>query len=147
MATDSQLIGIAGVHLACAELTLKGYIATLTSRNAEGIDILVSNRAGSKTKSIQVKTTRKNKDWLLNEKSENLSSENFLYIFVDINKENKAEFHIVPSKIISETIKKDHQDWLNALNKNGEPHNDNPMRHFIDRDNKYLNSWDLLELN
>ncbi len=147
MTTDSQLLGIAGVHLACAELTIRGYIATLTSRNAECIDILVSNRDGSKTKTIQVKTTRKNKDWLLNKKAENIFSDNFLYIFVNINKGNKAEFHIVPSNIISNMTKKDHQEWLKTPNKKGQPHNDNPMRHFVDKEDEYLNRWEFLGLN
>ncbi len=147
MEIDNQLIGIAGVHLTCAELTFKGYIATLTSRNTEGIDILVSNKDGSKFKTIQVKTTRKNKDWLLNKKVENIFSDNFFYILVDINKDNKAEFHIVPSKIISETTKQGHQEWLNTPNKKGEAHNDNTLRTFKDKENNYLNKWSLLELD
>lgn len=146
MATNSQLIGIAGVHLACAELTLKGYIATLTSRNAEGIDILVSNRDGSKSRTIQVKTTTKNKDWFLNEKLEEKYSDNFIYIFVNIDKDNKAEFHIVPSKIVAETIKKGHKKWLDTPNKQGGQHNPTPARNFKDKENKYLNRWDLLGL-
>ena len=147
MATDSQLLGIAGVHLVCAELTLKNYIAILTSRNTAGIDILVSNQGGSKYKSIQVKTTRKNKDWFLNEKLEEKYSENFIYIFVNIDKNNKAEFHIVPSKIVAETIKSGFKKWLDTPNKQGNPHNNTPARNFRDRENKYLNRWDLLGLD
>lgn len=55
--TKSSLIGIAGAHFVAAELSQRGYIATVTSRNTEGIDVLASSPDGSKTVSIQVKTS------------------------------------------------------------------------------------------
>ena len=51
------LVGIAGVYFTAAELTQQKYIAIVTSRNTEGIDILASNLKGSKMVSIQVKTS------------------------------------------------------------------------------------------
>ncbi len=68
-----------------------------------------------------------------------------MYIFVSLNELDIPEYHIVPSEVVSETVKKSHQEWLNTLRKRGQKHNDNPMRKFSDIDGKYLNRWDLLE--
>ena len=68
-----------------------------------------------------------------------------MYIFVSLNELDIPEYHIVPSKVVSETVKKSHQEWLNTPGKRGQKHNDNPMRKFSDIDGKYLNRWDLLE--
>ncbi len=57
MKSNKSLIGIAGAHFVAGELFQQGYIATLTSRNTEGIDVLASSSDGSKTVSIQVKTS------------------------------------------------------------------------------------------
>jgi hypothetical protein len=48
MKNNKSLTGIAGAHFVAGELCQLGYIATLTSRNTEGIDILASNFDGSK---------------------------------------------------------------------------------------------------
>jgi hypothetical protein len=82
MRTSKCLIGIAGAHFVAGELSQLGYIATLTSRNTEGIDILASSSDGSKTVSIQVKTSgpeqRKSfsRSWILQSKHENIFSDN-----------------------------------------------------------------------
>ena len=68
-----------------------------------------------------------------------------MYIFVSLNELDIPEYHIVPSKVVSETVKKSHQEWLNTPGKRGQKHNDKPIRKFSDIDGKYLNRWDLLE--
>lgn len=82
-----SLVGIAGAHFVAAELSQRGYIATVTSRNTEGIDVLASSVDGLKTVSIQVKTSsaeqRKkfSRSWILQKKHENIFSDNFFYVF------------------------------------------------------------------
>jgi hypothetical protein len=64
------LTGVSGEYFIAAELSRRGYIASITLRNAKGIDILVSNDDASKSVGIQVKTNHgKHKQWLLNKKS------------------------------------------------------------------------------
>jgi hypothetical protein len=52
-----SLVVIAGAHFVAVELSQRGFVATLTSRNTEGIDVLASSTDGLKTVSIQVKTS------------------------------------------------------------------------------------------
>jgi Holliday junction resolvase-like predicted endonuclease len=61
MKLSKQLSGIAGEYYVAAELSRRGYLAAITLRNSEGIDILVSNIDGNKLFSIQVKTTQNKK--------------------------------------------------------------------------------------
>jgi len=145
---DKSLIGIAGAHFVAGELSRKGYISTLTSRNTEGIDILASNKDGSKTIAIQVKTTagKSNpRDWILSEKIEKMSSKNLVYVFVNL-KSQIPEFFIVPSKDVAKYAKTDYDIWIKSPNKKGGKHHHTTIRMFRDRDGKYLNRWDLLGL-
>ena len=54
----TSLIGNAGFHFVCMELSLRGLIAIPTTRNTAGIDVLASTADGSATASIQVKTSQ-----------------------------------------------------------------------------------------
>ena len=54
-------VGVAGEYLVAAELSRRGYVATLTLRNTWGIDILASNLDATKAVGIQVKTA--NERW------------------------------------------------------------------------------------
>ena len=51
------IIGVAGEYFVAAELSKKGYIASLTLRNTRGIDILCSNIDASKTIGIRLGLT------------------------------------------------------------------------------------------
>jgi hypothetical protein len=157
MKSNKSLVGIAGAHFVAGELSQQGYIATLTSRNTEGIDVLASSSDGSKTVSIQVKTSgpeqRKSfsRSWILQSKHENIFSDNLFYLFVDLKPGNeKPDFYVVRSKTVADYVKKTHSDWLKQTTKKGKAHKDNPMRLFEINDDssvtKYLNRWDNLRL-
>ncbi|MBN2427013.1 MAG: hypothetical protein JXK94_01600 [Deltaproteobacteria bacterium] len=55
MKHDSQIVGNIGLYYACYKLSLLGWNAMPTSRNARGVDILAYNRDASRVVSIQVK--------------------------------------------------------------------------------------------
>lgn len=150
------LTGISGAYFVVAELSKSGYIATVTSRNTEGIDVLASNTNGSKVVSIQVKTSIYSpswrREWIMNKKHENIYSNNLFYVFVDLNENNKMpDFYIVPSKIVADYIKKSHQKWLDTPGRKGKKHNDTDMRMFEIKEDieaeKYHNKWSNLGLN
>jgi len=151
-----NLVGIAGAYFVAAELSQKGYVATVTSRNTEGIDVLASRLDGSKSVSIQVKTSsaeqRKNYDrsWWMQAKHENISSDNLFYVFVDLKSgHEKPDFYIAPSKYVAKYIKSAHEEWLNTPSRSGKKHQDNPARFFEIDDKeipKFLNRWDSLGL-
>jgi hypothetical protein len=54
----SVLCGVAGEYFVAAELSRRGYVASLTLRNTRGIDVLASNSDATKTVGIQVKTNQ-----------------------------------------------------------------------------------------
>src|SRR5437867_11718293 len=89
--------GIAGEYFVAAELSRRGYVASLTLRNTRGIDLLVSNSDATKTVGVQVKTNQNNRrEWVLNKKAEAEDAENLFYVFVRLNRTSAPAFHIVP---------------------------------------------------
>ncbi|MCX6817672.1 MAG: aspartate ammonia-lyase [Candidatus Aenigmarchaeota archaeon] len=146
------LIGISGTHFVAGELTRRGYIATITSRNTKGIDILVSDSGGKKPIAIQVKATLgKNspRAWILSENDEVVKSDNLFYVFVNLDEAKRGrlpEFFVVPCKNVSKYTKTEHAEWKNKPGKTGKKHNKTSIRMFRDKEGKYLNRWDLLGL-
>jgi len=53
---DKQTVGNVGMYYVCYRLSLFGWNAMPTSRNARGIDVLIYSQDGSVTHTIQVKT-------------------------------------------------------------------------------------------
>ncbi len=145
---SSLLSGVTGEYFVAAELSKRGYIASITLRNTKGMDILCSNESATKTVGIQVKTNRGSKrDWILNQKAEDYFADNLFYAFVNLHdNERSPEYFIVPSKTAALFVKEGHASWLSSLGKNGRIRKDGPMRHFMDKEEKYLNRFDLLEL-
>ncbi|MEA2074633.1 MAG: hypothetical protein U9O85_02700 [Euryarchaeota archaeon] len=142
------LTGVSGEYFVAAELSRRGFIASITLRNTKGIDVLAPNQDTSKSVGIQVKTNHgKRKAWILNQKAENYFEENLFYIFVNLKGTNeRPDFYIVPSKVVAEHIKKSHQEWLKTPGKKGKPHKDTPMRMFKDEEDQYLEKWGSLGL-
>jgi hypothetical protein len=142
------LVGVAGEYYVAAELSRRGFIASISLRNTRGTDILATNQDATQSVTIQVKTTQqKGKGWILNEKAESFFPRNHFYVFVRLgDKEKRAEFHVVPSRVVAKYVKKDHQSWRTRSGKNGKPHNDSSVRKFQDQDDKYLESWNVLGL-
>ena len=67
---DTKFVGVAGEYDVATGLTLRGYIAAITLRNSRGVEIVASLPDGSKSISIQVKTSNGNqRKWLLNKKA------------------------------------------------------------------------------
>ncbi len=145
---ETVTVGVTGEYYVAAELSHRGYISSITLRNTRGIDIIVSNKEGTKSATIQVKSTYNNRknSWILTQKSESFFSDNHFYVFVNLDKPGiRPKFFIVPSKIVAKHITNDHKNWLNKPGRKGQQHKDNQMRKFEDSENKYLEKWNLLE--
>lgn len=142
------LSGLAGEYFVAAELTKRGYLASIMLRNTKGIDILAATADASKAISIQVKTNQNSdKTWVLNQKAEGVKASNFFYVLVNLKTvTGYPDFHIVPSKDVAKYVSDDHSQWLNTPGKKGQKRNDSNMRKFKDLGNKYLGRWDLLGL-
>ena len=144
MKISKQLCGIAGEYYAAAEISRRGFLAAITLRNSDGVDILVSNIEGDKLFSIQVKTTQSKLKWILNKKVENDKSENKYFAFVNITGDVKKlpDYYIVKSTIVADRIYNGHKNWLNEPGKNGKKRNDSDVRQF---DPKYYSKEELLD--
>jgi hypothetical protein len=143
------LTGIAGEYFVGAELSRRGYVASITLRNTRGIDILASNADATKSVGIQVKTNQKaGKKWILNEKVEKNVATNLFFVFVRlIGHHDAPKYHIVPLADVVKYVSEDHKDWLSRPGRKGQAHKDNSIRNFADIDEKYLDRWDLLGLD
>lgn len=78
-----------------AELTRRGYVASLTLRNTKGIDVLASNADATRTVGIQVKTSQgRRAEWMLNRKAEADLAENLFYVFVCLTERDLPLFFV-----------------------------------------------------
>ena len=131
-----------------AELSQRGFIASISLRNTRGIDILATNSEGRRSVTIQCKTNQLSKNsWVLNEKCESFVSENHFYVFVVLGKQTeRPRYHVVPSNVVAEAVRSGHRKWLDTPGRRGQPHKENKIRKFEDLTNEYLERWDLLDL-
>ena len=145
---ENTLVGVAGEYLVAGELSLRGYVASITLRNSRGIDIIATNKDATKSISIQVKTNSSGKAvWLLSPKSEKLFSENHFYVFVALTTiGNRPHYYIVPSKKVAKLASSRHRKWLSGLKSDGGERKDSEIRKFIDDTSTYLERWDLIPL-
>lgn len=59
--SKNQITGNIGLYYVCYELSRLGWNVLTTSRNAEGVDIVVYDQSGKRTNTIQVKSLSKRK--------------------------------------------------------------------------------------
>jgi hypothetical protein len=147
----SILTGVSGEYFVAAELSRRGYVASITLRNTRGIDILASNADATKSVGIQVKTRQDaGTEWVLTKKAEDLPegdvAENLFYVFVSLNGGAAPSFHIVSRRKVAQYIKANHQQWLRTPGRGGRAHVDNPMRKFADPAGEFRDAWDSLGL-
>jgi len=88
---DTSLIGAAGVHFVVSELSLRGRIALPTIRNTAGVDVVVTNKAGTWQANLQVKSSRSHVGfWPIGKKYKDWVGENNYYVFVRYNPTTRA---------------------------------------------------------
>ena len=142
------LAGVAGEYFVAAELSRRGYIASISLRNTRGIDILATNAAASRSVTIQCKSNQKARStWFLYDKCDSFVSEDHFYAFVALGGEReRLRFYIVPSSVVAKRVRDGHRRWLGSPGVNGQARRDTPMRQFHDPEDEYLERWDLLRL-
>jgi hypothetical protein len=117
MMANCKLVGAAGEHYVAYVLSCFDYICALVREGSPTIDLLASNIDGSKTISIQVKTSKSAKrkrgrgdnrklhhlEFTLGKKAIQNSASNFIFCFVDlrgINPSNTPDVYVIPSEVI-----------------------------------------------
>ena len=147
MKLESTQVGVAGEYFVAAELSLRGYLASITLRNTRGIDIIASTSDGAMSVSIQVKANKSGKPiWILNKKSEDFHSPNHYYVFVALkNAGEKPDYYVVPSVDVADFTRRSHAEWLGGEKADGSPRKDSSMRKFITTsDSEYRDNWEAL---
>ncbi|MNR82475.1 hypothetical protein D3C72_132340 [compost metagenome] len=140
---SSVLSGIAGEYFVAAELTRRGFIASITLRNTRGIDILATPESGGQAIEIQVKTSQSEKWWLLSKACEEIRDPGRFYVFVRLLDDHlRPEFYIVPSRVVAVEAKERHLVFLNKPR--SKPIKDTAIREFHDETGRFLERWDLL---
>jgi len=80
---ERTLVGVAGEYFVAAELSLRGFIASVTLRNTRGVDIIASRSDASSSVSLQIKSNSDGSAaWMLSKKSEGFWSKQHFYVFV-----------------------------------------------------------------
>lgn len=152
MKLDNSKVGITGEFYVLAQLTQRGFVATLTFGNTKGIDILIANEKINKIYKVEVKTSygKLGRDllfspdpvysWVMQAKHETIFDHNLIYCFVHINSDDTLpNFFLVSSKEVAQYVKWQHKFWMK--NRNGK---DSRMRKFrIEQSDpkKYRNNW------
>jgi hypothetical protein len=102
MASKGQMTGMLGTYLAAAELTQKGLVVSVTSRNARGADLLVADQAYKRTWSVQVKTnSRPATFWLLSKDYKDVVSPTHIYLFINLRGNERPDYYVVPSRAVA----------------------------------------------
>ena len=143
------LSGVAGEYFVCAELSRRGFIATLTLKNTQGIDVLAARPQSSQAIKIQVKTSQTTTgQWVLNEKAETAFEPTLFYVFVRLLSAGRLpDFHVVPSDIVAHYVATHHKEWISGLKANGSARKNTSMRAFRDPEGLYKDRWSLLDVN
>lgn len=144
-----NITGVAGEYFVAAELSKRGWIATLTLKNTPNIDVIATTPDGSRNLNIQVKTrsVENRQGWILSKSIEKIvSGKNFFIAFVDlVGKDEKPDYFLIPKNLFAQWIAKRHQDWLIKPGRNYRAHVDNPIRWFdksqFSEFEKYHNNW------
>lgn len=148
---SGQLTGVAGVHYVAAYLSYLGFHAVPTTRNVAGPDLLVSNLSGTKSLTLQVKTTiwamrtrgRGDKkqphhcEWEIGWGSAKKNNHSQLvYALVDLKEfQGLPDVFIVPSEVLFEYFKGgDPKTWTRAR-----------YHPEISSIEPYKNGWELLK--
>lgn len=140
--------GIAGEYFVAAELTRRGYVASITLRNTRGIDILASNADATKSVGIQVKTSQgPAAAWMMSKKAEADLADNLYYIFVRLPSDGAPAYHVVPRREVAHFVRQSHARWLATPGRGGKAHRDNDLRQYVDSTHEYENRWELLGLD
>jgi hypothetical protein len=96
---------MSGVFAVAEQLSLKGWIVSPTSRNAEGVDLLMTKGVGEplagqvKTNGIQTSDGF----WLVG-KNARKSNSSLFYFFVKFHSDGRKDVYVVPSRIVSKKV-------------------------------------------
>lgn len=146
---SQNITGATGEYYVAAELSRRGFVATITLKNTPNIDVLAASADGKKSVSIQVKTRRiegrVGNDFPLSTKALMKKGNKFFYIFVSLKTEDPPDFYVIPQPLVVARVEPRHQEWrLADSNRKSDLRvlKQNDLEYF----EKYHSNWKILDL-
>jgi hypothetical protein len=142
------LIGAAGEYYIAAELSRRGWLATVTIKNAPGTDVLAEDVHTGHVITIQSKTSSGG-DFLLGAGCETPTAKtNAWYALVGLRGESeRPEFWLIPRNHVAALIYVGHRKWLSEPGRGGRARKDSSMRGIArSQVTAYYEAWESLRL-
>jgi hypothetical protein len=146
MPPPTSQTGAAGEFYVAAQLSQRGWAASILLGNAPRTDILAQHTATGTTISVQSKAANGGGDFQVGVRGEIPSKlgESEWFVFVALSTPDvRPDFFIVPRNAIAAYVWCNHQVWIKETGRKGQPHKDNNMRNIGQRllvD--YMERWD-----
>ena len=158
MDKDKTHRGNASQFFVAGELCRRGWSAVVTLGNTPNVDVLCSNKEGTRFAHIQVKTfVPGNRTCSVGMKATKAFGPSFFWVLAGIPKPGSIkafEYYVIPSAEMAKHVKKAHELWLTTRGIGGRLHVDNTVRTVCLPPRKcfagwsiepYLNRWDFIE--
>jgi hypothetical protein len=158
MEHDKPFRGNASQFFVAGELCRRGYSAVVTLGNTPNVDVLCSNRAGTRFVHIQVKTFMPgNKTCSVGMKACRDFGPSFFWVLAGIpapESKRPFEYYVIPSSEMAFNVSNAHNLWLKTPGAKGQAHKDSrvrivhlpPHKSFSGWDvSPYQNKWELIE--
>ena len=154
---DKSSRGNASQFFIAGELCRRGYSAVITLGNTPNVDILCSNREGTRFAHIQVKTfVPGNRTCSVGMKAMKNVGPTFFWVLggIPLAGSNKPfEYYIIPSGDMAKNVTEEYELWLSTPGRTGQAHRDNkvrtvhlpPRKSFSGDISPYRDRWDLIE--
>ena len=148
VAIPNALIGAAGEYLVAAELSRRGWLATVTIKNAPGTDVLAQHSQTKRLVAIQAKTSSGGGSWRLNIGEETPTAlDNEWVALVSLGGTVGApRFWVMPRNHVAAYVWVAHRQWLMGVKADGTSRKDSAIRSIAAADiSGYEGRWEWLD--
>lgn len=145
---STGLTGAAGEYHVAAQLSQRGWLATITIKNSPGTDVLAQHVDTGALVAVQTKTTATaSQGWILGAKDEKPTERtDSWYVLVGMHGENeRPDFYVLPRNHVAAHLWVGYQHWLTTPGRGGKPHQENTLRNIYPSEvSAYKEDWDAL---
>jgi hypothetical protein len=152
MSAANNLVGTAGEYYVCAELCRRGYLALLTPKNNPLFDVVVTNTAGSRSVSVQVKTrsSHNKQGWKLGtDITAGTPPPGMFVALVNLLGDSLPEIYVYEYSVLASRVSKVYADYMAKPKRDGSPRKEVSFRwfdevSFVEEDHSRKNNWEPL---
>ena len=146
---DKTFRGNASQFYIAGELCRRGYSAVVTLGNTPNVDILCSNREGTRFAHIQVKTfVPGSRTCSVGTKAMKPFGPSFFWVLGGlplVETDKPFEYYIIPAALMAHHVTYAHELWLKTPGKGGRVHQDSKVRTVHLPPYKSFRGWDISE--